>query len=295
MAELKVRVLHPVLGAEVEGLDPDAGLDEATIAQLRSAFDDHSVLVFRDLDIDEDRQRRIVFGIIGEEVPVSEGEVDKKPRIVSNKMEDGAAPYGRLLFHCDNMWARRFEPILSLYGVRVEQPSAPTTFISMGDAWDRLPGELRVRLAGLEARHGFDHRYPNRGGDDDVIDSYFEESRSTVRPVGLRHPRTGRMELYVSQQATMEILGLPERKNEALLGELFDYLYAPSAVLEHEWRRGDLVVWDNIAVQHGRGTVTLKGPERSLRKVGGPVNLDPDEVQMPVFKKAMKGPANAGR
>ena len=295
MSELKVRVLHPAFGAEIEGFDPDSGLDEATIAQLRAAFDDRSVLVFRDLDIDEDMQRLIVFGIIGEDVPVSEGPVEKKPRVVSNKMEDGAAPYGRLLFHCDNMWARRFEPILSLYGARVEQPSAPTTFISMGDAWDRLPEELRVRISGLEARHGFDHQYPNRGGDDDVIDTYYEQSRSTVRPVGLPHPRTGRMELYVSQQATIEILGLSEKENEDLLSELFGYLYEPSAVLEHEWRKGDLVVWDNIAVQHGRGMVTLEGPERSLRKVGGPLNLDPDEMLMPVFKKAMRGPANAGR
>ena len=155
----------------------------------------------------------------------------------------------------------------------------------MGDAWDRLPDELRHRLAGLEARHGFDHQYPNRGGDDDVIDTYYDESRSMVRPVILQHPRTGRTLLYVSQQATMEILGLSEDENEALLYELFGYLYDPSVVLEHPWREGDLVIWDNIAAQHGRGNVTLDGPERSLRKVGGPMNLDPDEISMPIFSK----------
>jgi alpha-ketoglutarate-dependent taurine dioxygenase len=200
--------------------------------------------------------------------------------------KDGAAPYGRLLFHCDNMWARRFERILSLYGVLVEPPTAPTTFVSMGETWDQLPEELRARLEGLEARHGFEHKYPNRGGDEDVIDAYYGTSRSTVRPVIVCHPRTDRMLLYVSQQATIEILGLSAEENEALLAELFSYQYEPSHILEHNWRTGDLVVWDNIAIQHGRGTVTLDGPERTLRKVGGPFNLDPDEVNMPVFQKA---------
>ncbi len=284
MSQVKVRALSPAMGAEIEGFDPKKGLDDDDVlAQLRAAFDDRSVLLFRNLDIDEDTQRLIVFTLIGEKVPVAQGPV--KPRVVSNKMEDGAAPYGRLLFHCDNMWARRFEPIISLYGARIEQPAAPTTFASMGDAWDRLPEELRHRLAGLEARHGFDHQYPNRGGDDDVIDTYYDESRSMVRPVILQHPRTGRTLLYVSQQATMEILGLSEDENEALLYELFGYLYDPSVVLEHPWREGDLVIWDNIAAQHGRGNVTLDGPERSLRKVGGPMNLDPDEISMPIFSK----------
>ena len=256
------------------------------LVQLRAAFDERGVLVFRNLDIDEDMQRSIVFGLIGEEVPVELAAAKKRPRMVSNKMEDGAAPYGRLLFHCDNMWARRFEPILSLYGVLVEPPTAPTTFVSMGETWDRLPEELRARLEGFEARHGFEHKYPNRGGDEDVIDAYYGTSRSTVRPVIVCHPRTGRMLLYVSQQATIEILGLSAEENEALLAELFSYQYEPSHILEHDWRTGDLVVWDNIAIQHGRGTVTLDGPERTLRKVGGPFNLDPDEVNMPVFQKA---------
>jgi taurine dioxygenase len=273
------------VGAEIGGFEPRRPLDVDTIAQLRAAFDICGVLVFHNLDIDEDMQRYIVFSIIGEEAPPSLNSAGKKPRIVSNKMEDGAAPYGRLLFHCDNMWARRFEPILSLYGLKVELPTAPTTFVSMGDAWDRLPDALRSRLVGLEARHGFDHKYPNRGGDSDVIDSYFDESRSMVRPVVFTHPRTGRTLLYISQQATIEILGLSEAENEALLSELFGYLYPPSAVLEHDWHEDDLVVWDNVATQHGRGIVALDGPERSFRKVGGPLNLDPDEISMPAFSK----------
>ena len=238
MAELKVRTLNSAVGAEVEGFEPTMPLEDGMVRHLQAVFDEQGVLVFRNLDIDEDFQRHLVFSLLGEEVPGPADRAEKTTMLVSNKEENGAAPYGRLLFHCDNMWARRQQPIISLYGIEVEQPTAPTMFVSMGHAWDKLPDELRARVENLEARHGFDHRYPNRGGDEDVIDTDYPESRSSVRPVGLRHPRTGRTMLYVSEQATIEILGMEPEENEALLGLLFEQLYEPSGILEHHWRRG---------------------------------------------------------
>ena len=285
MAELEIRELHPAVGAEVVGLEPKVPLDDATLAALRAAFDERSVLVFRDLDIDEDFQRYVVYRLIGEDPPGPGGGAEKTPMYVSNREENGAAPYGRLLFHCDNMWARTHQFAISLYGIEVEQPNAPTEFVSMAAGWDTLPDDLRAKVAGLEARHGFDHTYPNWGADDDVTDSYFDVSRSSVRPVVYQHPRTGRTLLYVSQQATIEILGLSKEENEALLMLLFDHLYRSENILQHQWRTGDLVIWDNVAVQHGRRTVQLEGPVRTLRKVTGPMNLDPDEVLWPVYSK----------
>ena len=51
-----------------------------------------------------------------------------------------------------------------------------------------------------------------------------------------------------------------------LLGELFDHLYAPANVYRHRWRNGDLVIWDNIALQHARPDQSAT-PRRRLRRV----------------------------
>jgi alpha-ketoglutarate-dependent taurine dioxygenase len=289
MGELEVRDLHPAVGAEISGLEPKIPLDDATLAQLREVFDERSVLVFHDLDIDEDFQRYLVFALIGQEPPAQAPEHQGRsgPMLVSNKADGGAAPYGRLLFHCDTMWAESPQPIISLYGVQVVDSSAPTQFVSMGAAWDALPDDLRTRVADLRASHGqLEGGYPNRGGGDDVQDTHFDQSRSTVTPVARLHPRTGRPMLYVSQQCTIEILDLPEDEMEELLAELFEHLYAPERVLEHHWRQGDLVIWDNVAVQHGRGPVDLNGAERTLRKVFGPMTLtEAERGQLPTFSK----------
>ena len=75
------------------------------------------------------------------------------------------------------------------------------------------------------------------------------------------------MLLYVSQQATIEILGLSAEENEALLAELFSYLYEPSNILEHQWRTGDLVVWDNLLLQHARSDFDSAKYRRHLRRL----------------------------
>jgi taurine dioxygenase len=93
----------------------------------------------------------------------------------------------------------------------------------------------------------------------------------------------------VSQQCTIDIEGLPGAENEELLEELFHHLYADERVLAHEWRVGDLVVWDNLAAQHARGVVDLDGSERTLRKVFGPMRLtERERSALPVFSKVAK-------
>jgi taurine dioxygenase len=87
-----------------------------------------------------------------------------------------------------------------------------------------------------------------------------------VHPVLRRHPRTGQDVLYVSAMQTDRIMELGPEHSEALLEALWDVLYAPDNVYEHEWRVDDLVLWDNQAVQHGRSELPDTGA-RTLRRV----------------------------
>jgi alpha-ketoglutarate-dependent taurine dioxygenase len=59
---------------------------------------------------------------------------------------------------------------------------------------------------------------------------------------------------------------LPEAESTALLEELFAHLYRPEHVYTHDWALGDLVVWDNHAVQHSRPEIGVE-QARTLRRV----------------------------
>jgi taurine dioxygenase len=58
--------------------------------------------------------------------------------------------------------------------------------------------------------------------------------------------------LYVTELQTDSIVGLEPEESEEILAALFAHLYQSGNVLEHRWRVGDLVIWDNVSLQHGR-------------------------------------------
>ena len=74
-------------------------------------------------------------------------------------------------------------------------------------------------------------------------------------------------------------------ESEALLQELFAHLYGPANTFEHAWRSGDLVAWDNLAVQHARGPVQQDGPTRTLRKVISPIPVIAGMAETPKFAR----------
>jgi alpha-ketoglutarate-dependent taurine dioxygenase len=258
----RVRELTPAFGAAIEGLDLRRELDDDTTRALRRVFDDRGVLLFRGLDLGADDQARLAGLLV-------EGEPVVYRHHMSNREPEEYATHGSLLFHSDMMWADTPMELLSLYGLEVEQPSVPTVFVSATHAWDALPDRLHARVAELRAVH-VTGQQTRRGNTEELLPVVHERTRSATKPVGYCHPRTGKTILYVSQMMTSHIDGLAADESEALLDELFTHLYAPANSWQHEWRDGDLVVWDNLAVQHARPPVELDGPARVLRKVIAP-------------------------
>jgi alpha-ketoglutarate-dependent taurine dioxygenase len=287
VASVTIEPLPQLFGAEVHGLVPELPLDEATLASLRRAFDEHSLLLVRDFDCDARFQDYLSQALIGNEAGVAGVLAGENPFYmhVSNKEERGGVPYGSLRFHTDMMWAEDAFRLISLYGLDVEQPAVPTQFISTHDAWDRLPEQLRARVAGLQAEHGREASGSRRQVDPDLLVASFPDEATVAMPVVHKHPRTGRTMLYLSEQMTHRIAGMDPEESEDLLEELFAHMAQPDAVVSHLWRKGDLVLWDNLALQHARPNVRLDGPARTLRKVYGPHPV-PGASARPTFARA---------
>ena len=50
VSRISVTKLHPLIGAEVSGVDLSRPLDAETVRQIKDAWHKHTVLVFRDPD-----------------------------------------------------------------------------------------------------------------------------------------------------------------------------------------------------------------------------------------------------
>jgi alpha-ketoglutarate-dependent taurine dioxygenase len=281
MAGLRIRNLTPQLGAEVTGLDPVAPLDPPTLEQLRALFAQRGLLAFPVLKPDVRFQTYLAEQLVTDQpIDPDSLHVDELHQ-VSNVEKFAVVPFGRLMFHSDTMWEEDGCKAISLYGKVVENGAIPTLFISAEHAWNTLPEGLRARVEGRYAVHVPDATDQRRSHvSDDVLVVDFGSKQRLRLPIGYRHPRTGKTLLYVSPQLTQHIEGLDYRESESLLEALFDHMYAQANVFTYEWQPGNLVVWDNLTVQHARPDLKSDGPARTLRKTLVPAYMVPPEGQV---------------
>jgi len=258
--------LHPIprasFGAEVAEAALDALLaTEATEAWHR-ALADHQIVVFRGLALEADGQVALAT-TLGE--PLVESPTGRTYQFVSNSHEEGILGDERFAYHSDHAFMNEPIDTISLYALEVPAEGTSTRFVNAVAAARALPDDLRSRLEGRSARHSIDPasrhedvavRAPRRPPD--AIHSFhpilWEASRS-ADPV-----------LYMSEQQTDLIEHLEETESAALIERVFDHLYCGRFTYEHEWHQGDLVVWDNRALQHARDAIP-EGSTRNLRRV----------------------------
>jgi alpha-ketoglutarate-dependent taurine dioxygenase len=288
MADLHIRNLKPEFGAEITGLNPVAPLDPATVRQLRALFQERGMLVFPNLNPDARFQTYLAEQLVEERTIDPDALHVDELHQVSNVEKIAAVPLGRLMFHSDTMWEEDGCKAISLFGKVVEPGAIPTMFMSIAHAWNTLPEELRARIQGRFAAHcpdATDQRDTYVSDDVMVVD--FGSKQQLRLPIAYRHPRTGQTVLYISPQLTHHIEGLDYRDSELLLNTLFDHMYAEQNVFTYNWRQGDLVVWDNLTIQHARPDLRADAPARTLRKTLVPAYMV-EAATTPAFKVVYK-------
>jgi taurine dioxygenase len=108
---------------------------------------------------------------------------------------------------------------------------------------------LRDKLEGRKVLQIHDYKRTQRL-DLDAID--VRKIRHHEQPIFITHPATGRKALYTSRLMSARIEGLSAKESDEILEELFEISEDPSIVYEHNWRLGDLVIWDNWCSIHAR-------------------------------------------
>jgi taurine dioxygenase len=251
---LETRPLTP-FGVEVLH-DLAAPLSEAESGELVALLWNHGLVLARGQRLSMGRQRELC-GLAGP-ILLREGETG----IMDNA--SGEASTVELSWHADAAYTRAPFDALSLHAIEVVDNASSTRFVSAEQGWAGLPDELKRALAeamlemispGYDALGGrtCDRRDP-------------EALKRGELPAVQVNPHNGRQCLWASELQTARVLGMDWERSRHLLNAVYAHFYRPNAVHEHRWRTGDLIIWDNIALQHMRGSLKSCG-RRVLQRV----------------------------
>ena len=280
---LELRQLHPLFAAEASGADLSQPIDAPMVDAIWRAIDEYAVVVFRGQRLDDTQLRDFAarFGPleIGRAAANATRRRLKHPEIgdISNLDEDGRLRerddrrrldmLGNRLWHTDASYMPVPVVLGMLHAVAVPPPSAlgggETEFADMRAAYDALPEKMKAAIDGLIAEHditwsrgqiGFTEFAPGER------EKYPPSQQRLVR----RHPGSGRKTVYLSAHAS-HIVGWPVADGRILLYDLNLHATRPEFVYSHQWRVGDLVIWDNRDTMH-RGRPHDETRPRDLRR-----------------------------
>lgn len=282
---IDVTPLKAPFGAEVRGWEPGRALTDSEEEVLRKALHTYVLLVLRG----HPRPSNEEFARLGEGF----GELfgggesyglasDSRDVLrISNELdaegyEVGYAGSGYLPWHTDYSFRERAAKETLLEAVVLPENGPRTHWVDMYTAYEQLDPELRERIRGLIGRH--DPYASARHIPDEVLrapQAYGQRMNPNAHlpyedvpvPHALArvHPESGRTALYVSTfVGAVDTLSGDEAQD--LVRTLLDHALRPEWTYSHEWREGDLVVFDTVGTIHSRDN---SEPEaiRSMRQM----------------------------
>ncbi len=257
------RLLSDALGVEAVGIDASRPQADHVIAALAAALDQHGIVLMRNQTLTPDEHiafsRR--FGAL-QEVAQKQYQMPGKPLIyvIGNVVENGRAvadPSVGRLWHSDQSFLQH--PALGsvLYGLECPPVGADTLFANSYAAYEALSPARQTELEGLRAVHSFADYYEGlrqRDASQPVLTSERKAMYpDVVHPLVRQNPRTRRKALYFNPGYVTQILGVSDAESDALIRELTEHCTRARFVHAHKWRSGDLLMWDNLGVNH-KGT-----------------------------------------
>ena len=276
---ITVKPLHPIFAAEISGFDMSKPIDEAIAREIRAAMDTYAVGVIRNGSITDEDQ--ISFTRIFGPLLLAPKEVGRttKRRLqyqelfdAGNLDENGViyAPddlrrvYGKgnLLWHTDASFNKVRGTYSLLSGHVVPSAGADTEFADMRAAYDDLPAATKAKIENLVAEHSVWFSRVQAGYPEPTENELRARPPSPHKLVHV-HPRSKRKTLYLAAHIS-GFAGMSREASRALLDELMAHATQQKYVYSHQWRTGDLVIWDNFCTMHRATPFDDRGTPRDM-------------------------------
>lgn len=269
MSRLTVTPVGAEFAAEIGGVDLSRAPDAATLADIVAAMDRYAVCYYRPGRVLPDEAHIALGKALGpiDTTPVFKITGRKKTRIPielqdvanidenNNVMEEGSRVIlfrrGDRLWHSD----MSFHPNRAVYSLlsahEIPSEGGDTEFCDLRAAYDALPAATKARIEDLVAVHSIWYSRDAAGFPPATEEELASRPPSRHKLVQI-HPGSKRKTLYIASHAS-HIEGWPIDEGRVLLKELKEFATQGRFVYRHQWRLGDIVIWDNRCTMH-RGT-----------------------------------------
>jgi alpha-ketoglutarate-dependent 2,4-dichlorophenoxyacetate dioxygenase len=257
---MEIIPVGPGFGVELRGVTlADVVSNDAAYAATRSAFEEYSVLVLRNQDVSDGLQLAFSRRFGPPEVTkvgsqgtgthfVTLSTIGPDGKVVPPDHRMQLRNKANQLWHTDSSF-KRMPALTSILSARIiPDHGGETEFVSTRLAFERLEPSQQRQLETLFAWHDYAHSRGKIAPDLASPEERAALPKQCWRMVW-RNPVNGRGALYIASHA-YAVEGMEAKAGRKLIDELTAAATAPGASYLHQWRKGDVVMWDNRATMH---------------------------------------------
>jgi taurine dioxygenase len=237
---MQVERIGAPLGAVVSGIDVRE-VSDVTWAKLNELFCQYHVLVFPQQELTPKQQ--IAFASRwGTLVAHPYAAMPDYPNIIELQNQGKRRDVNQH-WHSDMTYNVRPPKLTMLYAHEVPQLGGATAFANQILAYQELSAGMQRMVDGLQAMHSAE-------GLAQLYGESREQAERALHPVVRTHDETGRRALYVCRSFTQRFDDWSRQESRSVLEYLFEHSVRPEFQTRHQWRPGDLAMWDNRCLLH---------------------------------------------
>ena len=274
---LQTRPLQPRFGVEILDVDIRDVTADHLYPEIRELFEAHSLLLFRNQQMDEDVHNdfALLFGPLEDRIAdAAQSNPDPRPSIprLTNLTTNGDRVRDQSSIQVKNMIANQFWHTDSTFlntpalinvitAFVVPSEGGETELVSTRAAFEDLPAEQQEKLIQTDFLHSLLRsrirvdpellRLPE-------VSRYQSKAWRAVWP----NPVNGKLALYIAEHV-YQVRGMEPQASIDYMNELIDYCTQEEYRYRHCWQPGDVLVWDERATMH-RGRPWPYDQERTL-------------------------------
>ena len=234
-----------------------AELDEPTWQKLHAAWLDHALLIFPGQFLKRGEQITFAkrFGPLEFEMAaISNVKSDGSLRLEQDNDDMMKILKGNMGWHADSTYMPVQAKGAVFSAEVVPTIGGRTGWADMRAAYDALDAGTRAKVEGLSAYHSLHYSQSKLGHQTKKSDGEYggyglHDGPVPRRPLVKVHPETGRKSLLIGRHAH-NVPGMDEAQSARFLEGLIEFACQPPRTYHHDWRAGDVVVWDNRCLLH---------------------------------------------
>jgi len=275
---MKITKISPHIGAEVTGIDLTRPVDEATRQALYDALVQNIALVIRGQNFTPQQFLAAVelFGEAMEQVDPEFYHPDVPlVLMLSNrqKTKSGALQkVGKPNWHTDQTHFERPPKFTSLYPVELPSKGGGTSVANMQAAFEALPDSVKQQILPMRTLNVRMGSAVKRNGPSSAAEDQAKNKPTPMeQPLVRTNPDTGKKAVYFHPSKVENIIGMTPEDSQEFLAKLTEQVIRDEFVYTHQWRMGDMLIWDNRSALHKAG-----------------VDFDPSEHRM-LYRAIVRG------